>query len=98
MSESEMNQHTVQGINGFWIQARAEWESENAALVERNSNLEYELRQYQWNWKESENDRQRLRAAIVQMIGLLSGDNFRSQQMAHARSVGEKALNGRYGV
>ena len=67
-------------------------------MVERNSNLEYELRQYKLNWKDAESDRQRLRAAIVQMISLLSGDNFKSQQMAHARSVGEKALNGRYGV
>ncbi len=94
MSESEMNQHTVQGINGFWIQARAE----KAALVKLNSSLEYELRQYKLNWKDAESDRQRLRAAIVQMIGLLSGDNFRSHQMALAKSVGEKALNGRYGV
>ena len=93
-----MNQHTVQGINGFWIQARAEWESEKAALVKLNSSLEYELRQYKLNWKDAESDRQRLRAAIVQMIGLLSGDNFRSHQMALAKSVGEKALNGRYGV
>lgn len=67
----------IDGVNSFWIQARAEWESERTALV---------------------NDNARLRAAITQMITYLSGDNFRSQQMAHAKSVGEKALSGRYGL
>ncbi len=67
----------IDGINSFWIQARAEWESERTALTNENA---------------------RLRAAIEQMITYLSGDNFRSQQMAHAKSVGEKALKGRYGL
>ena len=67
----------IDGINSFWIQARAEWESERTAFQNENA---------------------RLRAAIEQMITYLSGDNFRSQQMAHAKSVGEKALSGRYGL
>lgn len=77
MSESELNKHTVQGINGFWIQARAEWESEREALQNENA---------------------RLRAAIEAMVTHLHGDNFRSQHMAAARSIGEKVLSGRYQV
>ena len=106
----------IDGVNSFWIQARAEWDSERTALQAEldkykrawaESELEAarlresvpaELAEYKQAWADSENDRQRLRAAITQMITYLSGDNFRSQQMAHAKSVGEKALSGRYGV
>lgn len=40
----------------------------------------------------------RLKWAITQMLQHLNGDNFRSQQMAAARSIGEKALSGRFGL
>lgn len=66
MSEPYLQQ--VQGINGLWVQERAELESEI----------------------------NRLRAAIGSMLTHLDGDNFRSQHMAAARSIGEKALRGRY--
>lgn len=91
MSESELNQNPVQGINGFWVQARAEWESERASL-------QSQVKDYEAAWKAQANESAMLKAAITQMLTYLSGDNFRSQQMAHARNVGEKALKGRYTV
>ena len=32
-----------QGINSFWVQARAEWESERTALVNENARLKAAL-------------------------------------------------------
>lgn len=136
----------IDGVNSFWIQARAEWESEKARLEKELSeykilmdynlqtigqlqeenhairqghvlNAELEAKHAEWvasrqdlrrcrelsqewqdAWKKQADESARLKAAITQMITYLSGDNFRSQQMAHAKSVGEKALSGRYGV
>ena len=136
----------IDGINSFWIQARAEWESEKAALqkelseykllrahdlrtiaqlreenhVIRHGNvlhaeleakhaqliasqknlrrLKEQAKEWEDAWKAQADESARLKAAINQMITYLSGDNFRSQQMAHARNVGEKALKGRFGL
>jgi len=136
----------IDGVNSFWIQARAEWDSERAALQEEirilkiidesnqrglrelaaelrdvrqgnalNRELEEthellnkfrqdlrkttaEKEQIETAWKAQANETAILKAAITQMLTYLSGDNFRSQQMSHARSVGEKALKGRYSV
>ena len=136
----------IDGVNSFWIQARAEWESEKARLekelseykllrahdlqtigqlreenhVIRHGNvlnaeleathaqliasqqnlrrLKEQAQEWEEAWKKQADDSARLKAAITQMITYLSGDNFRSQQMAHAKSVGEKALKGRYGL
>ena len=136
----------IDGVNSFWIQARAEWESEKARLEKELSEYKllrahdlqtiakleeenHQIRQghvlnekleatyselissrqslrlckeqaKEWEdaWKAQADESARLKAAITQMITYLSGDNFRSQQMAHAKNVGEKALSGRYGL
>ncbi|MBT9548580.1 MAG: hypothetical protein IV090_24515 [Candidatus Sericytochromatia bacterium] len=55
--------------------------------------LRSELEQYKAAWAQAEKDKQRLRLTIVQMLQYLSGDSFLAQQVASARSVGQKALN-----